>query len=508
MLFLHPVELTPSGRPMLQASEVEHYTLDKVDLEFGEGPGSHGGVPGQQGERYKGGYVILTSLRIIWMSGSGASVVLNGQPAPGKPPCCSLPLSSIQGVDKRNKMSITGTKVRLCLGVSASYEGKPVPLSGQFHQIRELMVRCRGDSPDNLALKIKEAQAHHQQQARMAPPPSPAPPPAPPPGPPLDRKPLFDSLMLDDLLGMGFPRNRAIRSLIATESSSVAAAMDHMLAFGDQPGMDDPLHLDQLQNLRPDNPTSSHSSQDHKPMPPPRNNFVGVAGIVRREELKTSEAKNTLSLAFRDLEALMAMAKEMTLLSERLFRVQGGAGGDEEAEADIKRQLIEMGISNPITKESAGSRYMVELARQLCDFLTSPLQQAGGIMALSDVYCLYNRARGTELVSPDDLLNAIKLFPTLGLPLKLRNLPSGMPVIQSAEHSEEAVCTKIGALVNKTQSNQGLGPAISAIDVSRALSCSLPLAREFLLTAEQKGVLCRDMGGSEGLQFFRNFFFA
>ena len=96
-LQLHPIELTPSGRPLLQTSEVEHYTLDRVDLEFGDGPGSHGGVLGQQGERYKGGYLILTSLRIIWMSSSDASVIVDGQPARGaRPPCCSLPLHSIQ----------------------------------------------------------------------------------------------------------------------------------------------------------------------------------------------------------------------------------------------------------------------------------------------------------------------------------------------------------------------------------------------------------------------------
>lgn len=31
-------------------------------------------------------------------------------------------------------------------------------------------------------------------------------------------------------------------------------------------------------------------------------------------------------------------------------------------------------------------------------------------MALTDVYCLLNRARGTELVSPDDLLAAARLM--------------------------------------------------------------------------------------------------
>ena len=34
------------------------------------------------------------------------------------------------------------------------------------------------------------------------------------------------------------------------------------------------------------------------------------------------------------------------------------------------------------------------------------LQDAGGMMTLSDAFCRLNRARGLELVSPDDLLNA------------------------------------------------------------------------------------------------------
>lgn len=50
----------------------------------------------------------------------------------------------------------------------------------------------------------------------------------------------------------------------------------------------------------------------------------------------------------------------------------------------------------------------MELCRQLADFLHEPLERAGGLMPLTDVYCLFNRARGSELVSPDDLLAAVQ----------------------------------------------------------------------------------------------------
>ena len=43
-------------------------------------------------------------------------------------------------------------------------------------------------------------------------------------------------------------------------------------------------------------------------------------------------------------------------------------------------------------------------ARQLADFLAPRLERTQGVMTLPDVYCLFNRARGSELISPEDLI--------------------------------------------------------------------------------------------------------
>ena len=64
------------------------------------------------------------------------------------------------------------------------------------------------------------------------------------------------------------------------------------------------------------------------------------------------------------------------------------------------------------------------------------------------------------------------------------------------------VCAKIADLVAVPD---GLGPAVTASDVAGALTVPLAIASEHLLTAEGRGVLCRD-DGPEGLRFFRNFF--
>ena len=63
------------------------------------------------------------------------------------------------------------------------------------------------------------------------------------------------------------------------------------------------------------------------------------------------------------------------------------------------------------------------------------------------------------------------------------------------------MCAKIAEQAGR----EGLGRALTSSDVAAALCVPLAIAAEHLLTAENRGVLCRD-DGPEGLRFFRNFF--
>ena len=66
------------------------------------------------------------------------------------------------------------------------------------------------------------------------------------------------------------------------------------------------------------------------------------------------------------------------------------------------------------------------------------------------------------------------------------------------------VCARIKELVSVDEGPGSL-TALTASDVASALMIPLPIASEHLLTAESRGVLCRD-DGPEGLRFFHNFF--
>uniref|UniRef100_A0A3Q4MK63 Vacuolar protein-sorting-associated protein 36 n=1 Tax=Neolamprologus brichardi TaxID=32507 RepID=A0A3Q4MK63_NEOBR len=121
-----------------------------------------------------------------------------------------------------------------------------------------------------------------------------------------------------------------------------------------------------------------------------------------------------------------------------------------------------------------------------------------GMMALTEVYCLVNRARGMELLSPEDLVNACKMFESLKLPLRLRVFDSGVMVVQLQSHSEEEMIAS--ALDNVSEKG-----SLTAEEFAKLLGLSVLLSKERLLLAEKMGHLCRD-DSVEGLRFYPNLF--
>ncbi|XP_043388413.1 vacuolar protein-sorting-associated protein 36 isoform X2 [Chelonia mydas] len=223
---------------------------------------------------------------------------------------------------------------------------------------------------------------------------------------------------------------------------------------------------------------------------------VGIVGIERKLEEKRKETDKNISEAFEDLSKLMEKAKEMVELSKSIANKIKEKQGDitEDETIRFKSYLLSMGIANPVTRETYGSgtHYHMQLAKQLAGILQAPLEERGGIMSLTEVYCLVNRARGLELLSPEDLVNACKMLVALKLPL------SGVMVIELQSHNEEEMV----ASALDTVSEKG---SLTAEEFAKLVGMSVLLAKERLLLAEKMGHLCRD-DSVEGLRFYPNLF--
>ncbi|KAK8950643.1 Vacuolar protein sorting-associated protein 36 [Platanthera guangdongensis] len=239
---------------------------------------------------------------------------------------------------------------------------------------------------------------------------------------------------------------------------------------------------------------------------------VGVAGILRKEQEMWESTDKSLQDAFQDLNALMGKAKEMVALADKMRQklLSGSAAHTNDEEMGSKQEmqdwLLSVGIISPVTKESAGALYHQQLSRQvlsfLADFVTLPLEKAGGMIALIDVYCLFNRARGTELISPEDLLQACVLWEKYEVPVMLRKFDSGLMVIQSKDQSDVEVFARITSLAEKPDA---LKMGISPSDAALTLGIAPALAKEHMLNAESKGLLCRDVS-PDGFRFYANLF--
>lgn len=206
----------------------------------------------------------------------------------------------------------------------------------------------------------------------------------------------------------------------------------------------------------------------------------GIIGIERSLHEKQKAADKSISIAFQDLDKLMTMAKDMVRLSgtistkikvlspvikafyfeqmtifllwnvNTLFQEKQGDITEDET-VRFKSYLLSLGIDDPVTRDSykSDSQYFRSLAKQICEFLLSHVEDMGGMMALTDVFCRVNRARSLELLSPEDILNACKIMELSDLPLKLYQFSSGVMVLQLSTLDTESVAEATALLVSK-----------------------------------------------------------
>jgi ESCRT-II complex subunit VPS36 len=186
---------------------------------------------------------------------------------------------------------------------------------------------------------------------------------------------------------------------------------------------------------------------------------------MQRVQKQNEDADRNMKAAFGDLTSLMDNAREMVQLAEKFSAsLQKQASKDKEDADELSNFQAQLGIASPVTKANAGSqyassfhtlhchivsclltaRYHNQLSRQLADWLALPggplSQVAGGMIPLTDLYCMFNRARQTTaMVSPEDLYRACLLFDELGLPVRLRSFPSGVSIVQLSSATDAQI---------------------------------------------------------------------
>ena len=126
---------------------------------------------------------------------------------------------------------------------------------------------------------------------------------------------------------------------------------------------------------------------------------------------------------------------------------------------EIQAVMFNMGLasdfSTTVNKDTSGKNYHTELAFEVERFLKSVMDKVGGVIGLIDLYCMYNRARGTNLISPEDLKIACQKLNSQSTVYMMKEYPSGIKTMQSRMFNE---CSYYKRIAETLAEHPGLTP--------------------------------------------------
>ena len=228
----------------------------------------------------------------------------------------------------------------------------------------------------------------------------------------------------------------------------------------------------------------------------------GVGRAMQLREQKLQERRNQVDDALGDLDSLRDKAAIMVSMAKRLSTLSGGT---QEEQGEVSKLLQEYGLQGMVaTANQSSNTFHEDLARDLdqaCDLILSGESErfCPGMILLQDLYCVYNRARGTDLISPGDLMSAVNLLASRSTKIRTRKFGSPpVTAVELAKFSDKSRAEDLKKLVDE------VGP-VTASRLATIAKVSVTLARLQLLKAEELGALCRD-DSMEGLAFHKNYF--
>ena len=145
---------------------------------------------------------------------------------------------------------------------------------------------------------------------------------------------------------------------------------------------------------------------------------------------------------------------------------------------DIQQVMFNMGMTDGFTshvsKDISGKKFYQDLAREIELFLDKVInsERFSGVIGLVDLYCLYNRARGTDLVSPEDLNIACAALNDTSQKYMLKTYTkSGIKTIQLRSFNEKTYFEKLSKVLSEQ-------PGLTCDKLSSFLKINVNVMRE------------------------------
>ena len=184
---------------------------------------------------------------------------------------------------------------------------------------------------------------------------------------------------------------------------------------------------------------------------------VGMSRIQNLMRKKIDNQNKMISGSFNDIQSLRENAEAMISLAQqiraKLSTSQANNSEKASQAAEINSVLSKIGFVDPVTKEVAGSDYYIKLAEQINLYFTDYFKKNPDIkvITLIDAYCIYNRARGGNTISPKDMTQAINNFHKVAGQIQIKNFNKEMIVLHTNEFSNENLINLITNYMNENK---------------------------------------------------------
>jgi len=223
----------------------------------------------------------------------------------------------------------------------------------------------------------------------------------------------------------------------------------------------------------------------------------GLQRVLKQHESRQRARREELDVALSDLESLRQHASKAV----EAARQAAALADDEGTKNSVQRLLHDFGLLGPDSKSVAtGGGLPAEVEADVSRVCVAALEKRGGLglLLVHDVYCLVNRARGTALLSPQVVMEAVMRAAAPGGVLRLRRLGAAKALAVSLARTSDADADS--ELISAVE-----GGLRSTTDLASELGLTTSEAKYLCLDAELRCVLVRD-DTAEGVFFYRNFF--
>lgn len=224
------------------------------------------------------------------------------------------------------------------------------------------------------------------------------------------------------------------------------------------------------------------------------NTLVGLQKITDDAHKNIKQVDSQLG-SLRDIGDLKASAAELKLIAKTLSE-----STDEATVSEMQKICVAIGVENPVTRGEGGSKFARELAGEFSNVMMQWFKEKKtAIIPVPEAFAAYNRARGTELVSPHDLKEALDVIERGKGKYDIRvEKIARYSVIVKKEASFDVV-------VQQTVDALGDNDYLTTLMLQKKCGVPNTIAKDYLLRAEAQGKIARD-DSLAGLRFYKNKF--